>query len=119
MSVSYCADHLTDGNIPATWVNLHGTPKERNALIDGGLWQHVEDDYCIPDFLEHNLSRDVVEGQSKRGKEMADRRWEKRRQAKREAMRTALPQAMPHTQTHTQAHTEEKANPCRTKTAAG
>lgn len=81
MSLSFCADSLTDGAVPGGWAKAFGKPAEINDLLDAGLWVKEGSDYRIPDFLDHNLRAEKVREMSVRGRTKADTRWEKRRKA--------------------------------------
>jgi hypothetical protein len=62
--LSYCGCYLTNGLIPGPVVAqiVGGERKALVALLDSGLMQQLESGgYLIPDFLEHNPSKEKVE----------------------------------------------------------
>jgi len=58
---SYCADHLTDGRIPGSVARMYGTTREITVLVSTGLWDEIDGEFVMPDYLEYNPSRDQVE----------------------------------------------------------
>lgn len=62
LSLTYCAQHETDGRIDLEWVeDTLPSPKDRNkaiaALLDAGLWVVHADGYEVHDYLDYNESR--------------------------------------------------------------
>lgn len=66
-AMAYCADHLTDGLVPESWLRAQGGPKPLKAAVDAGLFVKAPGGYMIRDYLDHNTSREDVE--ERRGKE--------------------------------------------------
>ncbi len=102
MSLSYCADHLTDGHVPRAWAKAQGKPSVVKKLLDIGLWVETEDGYRVPNFLQHNFSKADVEAKREAGREAADKRWRPRKSMP-EAMGDPLsdPMLIPLSLTHT------------------
>ncbi len=100
-ALSYCADHLTDGFVPAAWVRSIGTPALIKKLETVRLWQRVssgdsfqtlnragvehrvniiESGFWIPDYLWDNPSRADVKNKRKKkadaGRKGAEKRWQ-------------------------------------------
>jgi hypothetical protein len=66
--LSYCGCYLTNGLIPEPIANqiIGSDRKAAEQLLDTGLVQRLESGgYYIPDFLEHNRSKDQVEADRK------------------------------------------------------
>jgi hypothetical protein len=57
---TYCADHNTDGRIPAAVVRMYGNRKEIAQLLASNLWKKDGDEYVIPDYLSFNPSKEKV-----------------------------------------------------------
>ena len=78
-ALSYCADHLTDGMVPAAWFKSVAPPKLRARMIEVGLVIETPIGFKIEDYLTLNPSKaDVLEKRAKRaaaGKVGADARW--------------------------------------------
>jgi hypothetical protein len=78
-ALSYCADHLTDGVVPKAWAEANGSPAERKKLTEARLWVEDGDAYFIPDYLEHNFSKERVDklrqDKKRAGKLGARARW--------------------------------------------
>lgn len=73
----YCAEHLTDGLIPASkavrLAPVHG--KHIDRLVEVGLWTRVPDGYRIHDYLDFQPSGEQVRRERKEAAErMANRR---------------------------------------------
>jgi hypothetical protein len=78
-ALSYCADHLTNGEVPKAWAEANGSAAERKRLIEVEAWVDDGDRYVIPDYLEFNWSKEKVENHRKQkssaGKLGAAVRW--------------------------------------------
>lgn len=99
-ALSYCADHLTDGFVPAAWIKTISTPALLKKLETVTLFVKVSatesittptkngqstvvvapaNGYWIRDYLVHNPSRAEVETKRKTkaeaGRKGADARW--------------------------------------------
>jgi hypothetical protein len=61
-ALAYCADHLTDGLVPESWLVAQGGRRPVKALLDAGLLTRGPDGYRIRDFLDANQSREEVQG---------------------------------------------------------
>lgn len=73
----YCAEHLTDGFIPASKAaRLTEASKARiDALLKVGLWEKVEGGYQVPGYLEYQPSADKVKAErTKAAERMANGR---------------------------------------------
>jgi hypothetical protein len=78
--LSYCGDQLTDGFVPAwyvqTWVPGRRGIKLAEQLVDAELWERAalsgENGWLFHDYLLHNPSRDEV---------LANREFERQRKA--------------------------------------
>lgn len=73
MALSYCGAYLTDGHVPATFVEsklpeLGDRVAAVEALVEAGLWEAVDDGYRVHDYLELNPSRRAVERRRKERK---------------------------------------------------
>jgi hypothetical protein len=55
-SATWSARHLTDGRIPAEVVARLGRPSQAASCERAGLWILVDDEYCIPDWLDYQPS---------------------------------------------------------------
>lgn len=64
-ALSYCGHYLTDGFVPRGWAREVVGRKQKllRALTEAGLWREVENGYCIPDYLDFNPPRELVEAQ--------------------------------------------------------
>lgn len=71
---TYCADHLTDGFVPKNLAKNYGKPSEIRALLDVGLWTENDTHYVMPDYLDFNPSKQVVEAERAAAKERMARR---------------------------------------------
>lgn len=58
----YCAEHLTDGRIPASKATrlASGAPSRVAALIREGLWVKDGDEYVIPGYLDYQPTAEKV-----------------------------------------------------------
>ena len=64
-AISYCADQRTEGRISkAALLILRAKPSRVAELVDAGLWDEIDGDYAVHDFLKYNPS--VAESDSKR-----------------------------------------------------
>lgn len=80
----YSASHLTDGLIPkcalATITAQKNAQRLADTLVRVGLWEELDDDYVIHDYLAYNPSREEVEADRQRrrdaGAKGARRRWD-------------------------------------------
>lgn len=86
-ALSYCADQLTDGFLPTSWVEANVPATRRNSdprgivqrLVDAGLFEVLDNGYRIPDYLSYNPSREKVlharEARQRAGRAAAEKRW--------------------------------------------
>lgn len=61
--LSYCSEHLTDGNIPSAALVTFNIPKaerEADRLVSVGLWEVTETGYRVHDYHEYQPSRGQV-----------------------------------------------------------
>jgi hypothetical protein len=87
LCLAYCADELTDGVVPAKYVQARVPRPDRKgvvkALMDAGWLERLEDgDYWVPQYLDHNPSREQVlkdqeaaEGRVEKARRAAAARW--------------------------------------------
>lgn len=93
MALSYCGKYLTDGFVPAGWLNGH--PKAlASKLTTAKLWAEVEGGFQIEDYADHNPTKQQVEERKAHASHAAQTRWRKpqvdaRGNAARIARRTA------------------------------
>ncbi len=76
MSVTYCAQHETDGHVDDDWIEtMLPVRRERErvagVLVEHGLWIRRDDGYEVHDYLKFNPSREKLE--AKRAAERARR----------------------------------------------
>lgn len=71
-AMAYCADHMTDGVVPASWVEVQGPKKVIAAGTDAGLWEKIGTVYVLHDYLDHNRSKEQVD---------AAQKWERNKKA--------------------------------------
>lgn len=60
----YVGKHLTDGVIPTAAIHTFGVPNPKTAaarLVAAKLWTAHANGFFVPDYLDYNLSREVVE----------------------------------------------------------
>lgn len=99
-ALSYAADHLTNGYVPNEWVIRASKPRERQSLVEAGMWvpahdgdvfiiethtnERVEvtissDGYFIPKYLQFNPTDEKVrEERGKTAKRVQEYRARKR-----------------------------------------
>ena len=59
---SWCAQQLTDGELPEQIVALFGaTAEDADRLVSAGLWDRTDDGYCFRGWSEYQPSRGEVE----------------------------------------------------------
>ncbi|MGO4974586.1 hypothetical protein [Bifidobacterium boum] len=59
---SWCADHLTDGHVPAGMLPALGArPADARTLVQAGLWDEVEGGWQFHDWVQINPSRADIE----------------------------------------------------------
>lgn len=80
LAVSWANDMGTDGHIPMSALRqIDGTTEEADELVRVGLWEKVDGEYSIHDFLHFNLSREQVDElrrqRSDAGRLGAQKRW--------------------------------------------
>lgn len=65
LGLSYCNEHLTDGQLTREAVaSLHsGAKAAANELVRTRLWEVDPDGYCVHDYLQWNDSRELIEAQ--------------------------------------------------------
>jgi hypothetical protein len=74
-AISYCAAHLTDGEIPAVILQQFADNKRQiQKLVELGCIEERSDSYYLVDFLRHNDSRADVEKRRRESRERT-RRW--------------------------------------------
>lgn len=80
--ISYCADNLTDGLVPAHVMPALVPGAMPSALpvdelmAEPGLLLAVDGGYEVCNFLEHNVSRQDIEEHSERQRAKARKRWD-------------------------------------------
>ena len=74
-ALSYCAQYLTDGFVPAEWTEAQGGKKPAARLVETGSFEAIEGGYLVVGYLDYNPSREQVEterarerGKKSRGK---------------------------------------------------
>lgn len=74
-SLSYVAQHLTDGHIPygAALYMTKGEADVLAELVDRGFWAKNGDGFVIPDYLEYNPTKAEVESQRRARSEAGKR----------------------------------------------
>ena len=78
MSLSYASDNLTDGILTERALHRLGCDDDtRSALLDSGMWEPCDCGVRIHDYLEHNMSREQVEGRRGKTAERVRRHREK------------------------------------------
>ena len=78
MSLSYASDNLTDGILTERALHRLGCDDDtRSALLDSGMWEPCDGGVRIHDYLEHNMSREQVEGRRGKNAERVRRHREK------------------------------------------
>ena len=73
-SLAYCSRNMTDGRIPKAKVArlVHGKIAQRvQALLANNLWIDRGTHYEIPDYLEHQRSREQIENERRNARERA------------------------------------------------
>lgn len=65
-ALSYCANYLTDGFVPAEWVDAQGGKKLATKLVDTRFFEQIEGGYLILGYLEYNPSREQIEAERER-----------------------------------------------------
>lgn len=84
---SYCAQHLTEGFIPAAVANMYGSRSMSSALVSAGLFRKVEGGFQMHDFLDRNPSREEVERDRAAAAERQKRAREKARESREKSLR--------------------------------
>lgn len=88
--ISYCADNLTDGIVPAHVMPalvpgaLQPALPVEELAVKHGLLLEVDGGYQVCNFLEHNVSREDIEKHSQMQRDKANKRW-KDKEKKEEA----------------------------------
>lgn len=80
---SWCAQHLTNGHLPAHAARALGTKREAQRLVDAGLWREVADGYEFHDWFDFQPSadesdrtrQDIREKRRAAGRKGAAARW--------------------------------------------
>lgn len=75
---SYCAQHLTDGFVPAPVVLLYGSVELAEALVEARLWKPVKGGWQMHDYLTYNPSREKVTAERDAAAERQRRARERR-----------------------------------------
>lgn len=79
--LSWCAQHLSDGAIPRTLKTFfRATDGEVAELMRAGLWEETATGWQVHDYLEFNPSRESVLGDRAKGKQRAQRSYERRKE---------------------------------------
>lgn len=97
---SYCAQHLTNGFVPAGIALLYGSHKLVKALVVARLWRPVDGGWQIHDYLHYNPSRAQVEAE----REAAAQRQKKARERRAEERSTTNGHAVSHSDSHAVTH---------------
>ena len=68
---TWCNSHLTDGQVPRSWVALNGAQTEAAALVKAGLWVETDGGFEFKDYMDYQPSKAEVvaktEARSKAG----------------------------------------------------
>jgi hypothetical protein len=99
---SYCAQHLTDGFVPAGVAALYGSAKLAAALVRARLWVPVDGGWQMHDYLNYNPSRDQVEAD----REAAAERQRKAREKRAAERAHNNGHAVSHVSSHAVTHAE-------------
>lgn len=73
---TYAAQHLTDGFIPEQVALQYGTPALVETLVLTKLWRRSRGGWRMPDYLDYNPSKEVVDKERKQAAERQRRRRE-------------------------------------------
>ena len=78
---SWCADQLTDGNVPDYMIAEWGAPPAGPpALVDAGLWERTQDGYLFYNWHEYQPSKQDVDAERAASRErMKDLRAKRKR----------------------------------------
>jgi hypothetical protein len=80
--LGHCAQHGTDGFIPAIALGLiHGKPRDAAMLVQVGLWHELPGGYEVHDYREFQPSDEESQKRSDKARKAAEARWEKSRRA--------------------------------------
>lgn len=81
-ALGYCGSHGTDGFIPNTALGLiHGRPRDKDLLVEVGLWHELPGGYEVHDWLEFQPSSEETKARSEKAKRAAEVRWAKKQPA--------------------------------------
>lgn len=87
---SWCASHLTDGNVPRHALPLlGGRPKDADELVQIGLWETAGDGWVFHDWAEFQPSAESVGAERAAARERQRRARDKARESRRDARRDA------------------------------
>jgi len=68
---TWCNSHLTDGQVPHSWVALNDAHAEAAALVKAGLWVETDGGFEFKDYMDYQPSKAEVvaktEARSKAG----------------------------------------------------
>ena len=73
---TYAAQHSTDGFIPEQVALLYGSEALADALVRAKLWRRTRGGWRMPDYLDYNPSKQVVDNERKAAAERQRRRRE-------------------------------------------
>lgn len=80
---SWCADQLTDGNVPDYMITEWGAPPAAPAaLVDAGLWERTDDGYLFYNWHEYQPSKQDVDAERAASRQRMKDLRAKRKQGK-------------------------------------
>lgn len=89
-ALCYCAQHETDGLVPAAVARSLAPRRIVGELVAAGLWERLEAGYRIHDFLDYNPSRAESEARREQrraaGRSSATRRYRKPNESLNESL---------------------------------
>lgn len=86
---SWCAAHLTDGQVPRHVLSiLGGRPRDAADLVRAGLWVTADDGWAFHGWLEMQPSAEQVEGERAAARDRQRRARERARESRRDATGT-------------------------------
>src|SRR5690606_11718817 len=95
---SYCADQMTDGEVPRFIVAAFfgGNPDEAvvRELVEAGLWEEASAGYRMRDWAERNITKAAWEERKAKARERVQR-YREREAANGNASRNALQEPVP------------------------
>lgn len=87
---AWCAQHLSDGHVPAEVISLLGTEAQADALVAVGLWVKSPSGFDFHEWAERQPSREDAEKRRAIDRERKAQ-WRAARAAKRDASRRDKP----------------------------